>query len=369
MRLMRFTAPDMAQAMRQVRQALGPDAVILSTSRVSGGGVEITAAVDEPLAPVGGGAGGAGASPSPVPGGGQPAGESGGAALSALARRVEGLAEMLSKHMVVSEAAAGFAARPEVAPIYHHLMGQEVSPAVINELLTDLAAAGGQGLAARLAIRLKKMLNVAGGRMATAKRPAVWALVGPTGVGKTTTAAKLAANFALRHRLKVGLVTVDTYRIAAAEQIEVYGRIMEIPTVVAGGAEDLRRALEGMAELDLVLVDTVGRSPKDEENLEELRAVLEGAPGLTTHLVLACPTRDADKAEVLAAFARFAPQSLIFTKLDETATYGPILNQVVRSGLPVSYLTCGQRVPEDLEEATREGLAKRLLPPRRGMEI
>jgi flagellar biosynthesis protein FlhF len=347
--------------------------VILSTNRLNGGGVEINAAVDEPQAGAGGcaagAANGAAGGAGNGSGGGAAGGEASSPALSALARRVEGLAELVSKHLVVSEAAAGFAARPEVAPIYHHLMSQEVAPAVINELLADLAAAGGQGLLARLGIRLKKMCNVAGGQFAGAKRPAVWALVGPTGVGKTTTAAKLAANFSLRHRLKVGLITVDTYRIAAAEQIEVYGRIMELPTLVAGGAAELKEALARLSGLDLILIDTVGRSPRDEENLEELKAVLAGAEGVKTHLVLACPTRDADQAEVMAGFARFAPQSLIFTKLDETATYGPILNQVVRSGLPVSYLTCGQRVPEDLEEATREGLAKRLLPPRRGMEI
>jgi flagellar biosynthesis protein FlhF len=358
MRVMRFTAPDMAQAMRQLRQALGPDAIILSTNRLRGGGVEISAAVDEPVA-----------APAPGGNGATASGEPSGQALSALARRVEGLAEMVSRHMVVSEAAAGFAARPEVAPVYHHLMGQEVAPAVINQLLDGLAAAGGQGLAARLVIRLKKMLNVVQGPLPGAGGPAVWALVGPTGVGKTTTVAKLAASYSLRHGLKVGLITVDTYRIAAAEQIEVYGRIMEVPALVAGSAEELKRAVAQMSGLDLILVDTAGRSPRDEDNLEELKAVLEGAPGLCAHLVLACPTRDADQVEVMASFARFAPRSLIFTKLDETATYGPILNQVARSGLPVSYLTSGQKVPEDLEAATREGLAKRLLPPRRDMEL
>jgi flagellar biosynthesis protein FlhF len=144
----------------------------------------------------------------------------------------------------------------------------------------------------------------------------------------------------------------------------VYGRIMEVETRVAATAAEYAAAVEAMAEADLILVDTVGRSPRDPGNLEELGRVLMAVPRTLCHLVLACPTRDADLRAAREAFARFDPASLIFTKLDETRTYGPILNQVVRSGRPVSFLTCGQRVPDDLETATREGLARRLLPPR-----
>jgi flagellar biosynthesis protein FlhF len=111
------------------------------------------------------------------------------------------------------------------------------------------------------------------------------------------------------------------------------------------------------------LVDTVGRSPADEESLEELAGILAAAPAVVSHLVIAAPTRERDQKEVAAAFGRFRPASLIFTKLDETATFGPILNRVRDTGLPVSYLATGQRVPDDLEEATRDGLARRLLPP------
>ncbi|MFH1058710.1 MAG: flagellar GTP-binding protein, partial [Pseudomonadota bacterium] len=300
----------------------------------------------------------------PAAGTAHPADAAGAADIAALARRVEGLQDLVSRHLVMSEAAQNFMARPEVAPLYRHLSGQEVEPALIAELLSDLAAPAGRNLSARLAIRLKKLLNVFDGLSPDQPRPAVWALVGPTGVGKTTTVAKLAATYALKHRLKVGLITLDTYRIAAAEQLMVYGRIMEVETRVASGAAEYAAAVEAMADADLILVDTVGRSPRDQANLAELKQVLAAVPRTQSHLVLACPTRDADLRAAQEAFAGFEPVSLIFTKLDETRTFGPILNQVAKSGRPVSFLTCGQKVPDDLEIATREGLARRLMPPR-----
>ena len=247
-------------------------------------------------------------------------------------------------------------------------MRQEVAPGLINQLLEGLYAPESLGLLPRFSIRLKKMLRTHDPLRLRPGRPLTWALVGPTGVGKTTTIAKLAANFALQQGLRVGMITVDTYRMAAPEQLKVYGRIMEIPTLTASGPAELREAVDELGDREVILVDTVGRSPADEDNLEELAAVLGGVKGLGCHLVLAAPTRDRDLQEVVQAFGRFSPQSLIFTKLDETTTYGPILNQMVRAGKPVSYLAFGQRVPDDLEKATREGLAKRLLPSRRDLE-
>lgn len=364
MRVMRFTAPDMAQAMRQVRQALGPDAVILSTGRLPGGGVEISAAADQA-------AQSAAPAPASAPDGAAPTAllaappePQAPPQLAQLAKQVEGLAELLTRHLVRGEADGQLAARPEAAPFYAHLVEQEVDPKLIMEIMGELAAPGGQNLLPRLAIRLKKLLQVAPALNLGGPRPTVWALVGPTGVGKTTTVAKLAATFSLKHRLKVGLITLDTYRIAAQEQLMVYGRIMELPTKVAASGPEFAQAVDQMADLDLVLVDTVGRAHHDQENLEELEGVLAAVPQASRHLVLACPTRDADQRRVWEGFQILRPQSLIFTKLDETRTYGPILNQVARSGCPVSYLAFGQRVPDDIEEATREGLAKRLMPPR-----
>ena len=356
MRVKRFSADDMTQAMRQVRQELGADAVILSTDRLPGGGVEISAAMDNSADDC--------VVPAEQSSRTDEMANPSSTAMAALARRVEGLGEMLSRHLVVAEAAAGFAARSEVAPLYHYMMRQEMDPQLISQLLEGLSAPDAVGLLPRFSIRLKKMINVADPLKVKSGGPLVWALVGPTGVGKTTTIAKLAARYALEHGLTVGMITVDTYRMAAPEQLKVYGRIMDIPTRVASTPTELREAVEDLSDRELILVDTVGRSPSDEDNLVELASVLAGVKGLVNHLVLAAPTRDRDLQEVAKAFSRFDPQSIIFTKLDETNTYGPILNQMVRIAKPLSFLTIGQKVPDDLEEASREGLAKRLLPSR-----
>ena len=352
MRIKRYTAQDMTEALRQVRSELGGEAVILSTSRTPEGLVEVSAAVDPPAA-------------ASSPGAAAPLGDE--LSLAALARRVEGLGQMVSRHLVLTEAAAGFPGRPQVAPLYHHLCEQEVDPQVISHLLEDLGAGNGLGLLPRFSIRLKKMIQIAQPLDLTPGTPRVWALVGPTGVGKTTTLAKLAAHFGLRQGVRVALVSVDTYRMAAAEQLKVYAGIMGVPFFTAGGSAELEQVLARLEGVDLVLVDTEGRAPGDGDSLAELRATLGELPGLACHLLLAAPTRDRDQRATVEAFADFQPQSLIFTKLDETTTFGPILNQVVRTGCPVSYITSGQRVPDDLEEASRESLARRLLPPRRDL--
>ena len=386
MQVKRFTAPDMAQAMRQVRQELGPDAVILATGRLPGGGVEISAAVETdpviPLAPEVG----LGPETCADPADGVEPAKDPDSALNDIAQktaqsaapsrqvadlvnRVESLNKLLAKHMMRSEATALFAERPEVTPFYRHLCAMEVEPAIIAQLLDELAAPQGRGMLPRLSIRLKQMIKVSGPPKVVKGRPSIWALVGPTGVGKTTTVAKLAATFHYKHRLDVGMITLDTYRMAAAEQLDTYGRIMQVHTVVAGDAEDAKRAVLRLKENDIILIDTVGRSPGDHDNLAELEGILKVLPSLKTHLVLACPTRDADQRQVVQSFQRFSPSNLIFTKLDETTVYGPIINRVVETGLPVSYLTDGQKVPDDLEEASRDGLARRIMPSRQDLEL
>ena len=176
------------------------------------------------------------------------------------------------------------------------------------------------------------------------------ALVGPTGVGKTTTIAKLAAQFMLRTGKRVALITIDTYRIAAAEQLRVYGDLMDVPVEVVFDFDQFKRALTRHADKDLVLIDTAGRSPRDTASIEVLKSMLDSGSSIETHLVLASSTREADLEETVRRFSRVPLSGVIFTKVDECMTCGSVLNIPLSRSLPLTCLTNGQRVPEDILE-------------------
>jgi flagellar biosynthesis protein FlhF len=189
----------------------------------------------------------------------------------------------------------------------------------------------------------------------------VVALVGPTGVGKTTTVAKLAANFKLVHGLRPGLVTVDTYRIAAVEQLRTYAEIIDLPLAVANAPSDMRRAIDELGDLDLVLIDTAGRSPRDEVKIRELADFLtEGQPD-EVHLVLSATAGERSLRAAVERFAVVQADRLILTKLDEADGLGGILAVIGQANRPVSYLTTGQAVPDDIEAADRRRLARLIL--------
>ncbi len=195
------------------------------------------------------------------------------------------------------------------------------------------------------------------------------ALVGPTGVGKTTTIAKLAAEVVLKGGGSVALVTIDTYRIAAVEQLKVYAEIMNLPVEVVFTPEQLQGAFDKHRDKDLILIDTAGRSPRDEGRLEELAAFFGADSGVSAHLVLAAPTREGDLREIVRRFGRLEIESLVFTKLDECETCGALLNIPVHSNLPISYLTNGQRVPEDLLVADPTTVAGFVMGSREGSTL
>jgi flagellar biosynthesis protein FlhF len=179
----------------------------------------------------------------------------------------------------------------------------------------------------------------------------VVALVGPTGVGKTTTIAKLAANFRLRDGIRMGLVTVDTYRIAAVEQLRTYAEIIDLPMKVVTTPREMRRALDELAGLDLVLIDTAGRSPRDELKIQELKSLLSEAQVDEVHLVLSLAASARSLQATAEKFAAAGTTSLILTKLDEAIGLGSLISVARRIPLPVSYLTTGQDVPDDIEHA------------------
>jgi flagellar biosynthesis protein FlhF len=189
----------------------------------------------------------------------------------------------------------------------------------------------------------------------------VIAFVGPTGVGKTTTLAKLAARFSLMEGKKVAMITADTYRIAATEQLRTYGRIMGIPVEVANGADEIRTVLNRHKGVDLILLDTAGRSPSNEEQLEELKQFIAKSQVDEIHLVLSATTKYLDMIRIIEKFGMSVPLNrMIFTKLDETRFYGAFLNLMNNFQIPLAYYSTGQNVPDDLEVPDIPILAERI---------
>lgn len=187
--------------------------------------------------------------------------------------------------------------------------------------------------------------------------PKIIALVGPTGVGKTTTTAKLAAMYAMHKGAKVALVTTDNFRVGAFEQLKTYSKIMGVPLEIAVTSQDLARATETHSDKDLIIIDTAGRSPKDHGRLDELKALLDSGLDIEMHLCLSATTRDKELSDAITNFSVLPISSLLFTKLDEAENLGSIVNTHHRSKLPLSYFTNGQMVPEDIVVATPRKLA------------
>jgi len=189
----------------------------------------------------------------------------------------------------------------------------------------------------------------------------VKAFVGPTGVGKTTTVAKLAARFALDQRLKVGLITMDTYRIASVEQLRTYADIMKLPLEVAGDGPGFHESLRNFADRDVVLVDTAGRNPGEREYLEGLKQTFDGCPGMEVNLLLT-PAMNREGLRMTAdRFRLLGYDSIILTKLDECRRFGVVFDILEQAARPVRYVTCGQNVPQDIKEVTPGSLASLIL--------
>lgn len=203
----------------------------------------------------------------------------------------------------------------------------------------------------RLRMVARKLIRITGGIRPMPGKRHIAALCGTTGVGKTTTAAKLAARFALQERLRVALLTLDTYRIAAAEQLRVYADIIGVPLKVAATPDEAASILDGFGDRDLILVDTAGSSQFNLEQLRDLQALLAAVRPDETMLVMAANTPVEDLRIVAARFSALAPTSVIFTKLDETRRYGGMLDFLLESGLPLAYCCTGQNVPDDIETA------------------
>ncbi len=181
----------------------------------------------------------------------------------------------------------------------------------------------------------------------------VAAFIGTTGVGKTTTIAKIAAQLMLKERKKVGLISIDTYRIGAMEQLKTYANILGIPCFQVFKRKDLLFALKRMGKKDVVLIDTAGQSQYDIPRIEELKRIMAGDLTICSHLLLSVSTTEQEMIKTAVNFAPLKYQSYIFTKTDEAERCGSVLNQLMQLNSPVSYITNGQNVPEDIEQADK----------------
>lgn len=340
MQIKRFEARDMQEALRQVKEVLGPDAIILSTKTVKRAGdrsrnakpsvVEVVAATDRP----GGDPGRSCGRPSPP--------------FSSKAPAKKGAGTTQEDPFIQRILSTG------LSPDFVGRLGEEIQ--ALRQETREWKAP--ETYLKYLRWKLMEAVEVTGPELEGTK---IWAFIGPTGVGKTTTLAKLAAHFSLRFNKKTALITIDTYRIGAIDQLKTYARILSLPLEIAPGREELKEIIQRNRHQDLLLIDTAGRNPYQPEQLEELKHFLSVDARVENHLVLSATTKDLDLAQIVQRFSLLPIRSYIFTKIDETEEYTSLFNQILRYKRPLSYLTNGQKVPEDIEVATKGRVASLVL--------
>ena len=383
MRIKRYFGKTIRDAIRQVREEQGPDAVILSNREVEGG-IEIIAAIDfeevlltddggtvavSPQAPHS-------ASPSAAASSARvrepatrkkagarqkPAAESQADArtLDAMRREIRNLRGIM-EHQISGLVWGDIARRnPQQARLLRRLLQLELSPKLCQRIVDEMSRKGDGAMAWRNALGLlAHKLPVTEDDIIS--QGGIVALVGATGVGKTTTAAKLAARFAVRHGSRhVALVTTDNYRVGAQEQLRAYARILDVPMRIATNRAELRDTLNSVSDRKLVIIDTAGMSQRDIRLTEQFSMLKAGSSRIHTYLVLAATTRLRGMNEVIRAFGRMHIHGCILTKVDEVDSLGNALSVLISHQLPVAYVSDGQRVPEDLYAARAHSLVSR----------
>lgn len=386
MKIKRFLAKNMREAIRLVREEQGPDAVILSNRRIDGG-VEVVAAVDydaalmqqaqRPQAPVAEAA--APVAPPPraerktatpqqvaasaprQPAAAQALPAPPAPELMQLRRELGGMKKLLEQQFASLMWKDLREHQPERMAALRAMADLAIDPQLAREILDELPAHADSerarflplGLLSRRIPVMKKDPILEGG---------TFALVGPTGVGKTTTIAKLAARYAARHGVRdIALVTTDHYRIGAQEQLFTYGRLLGVPVHTADSGEALRRVLFQLSDRKLVLVDTAGLSPRDSQLAAQFAELHTSRTPMRVLLTLSATQQAGDLQDIVRRFAPAKPQGCVLTKIDEATRIGGALSTLIRNKLPVAYVTDGQRVPEDLHPARVDQLVLRAM--------
>lgn len=382
MKMKRYFAPDMRQAIRKVREDQGPNAVILSNRQVTGG-VEIIAALDYDEALVNQALGAhkaateTAASETESPSYSDPriankqgdtdtawdfsdyaAAKTNASSLESIQKELKALRNFIEAPLLQFGWGEMRKVQPLRANLLKRLMVLGLAPDLCREIVEQVVDCGqiDNGWAESLKL-LAGMVPVADDDILS--EGGVIALVGPTGVGKTTTVAKLAARFALRHgRRHVALVTTDSYRIGAHEQLRTYGRILGIPVQTAGNRDELATILNHAQDRKLVLIDTAGVSQRDLHLTEKLSSLNLGEQRIRNYLVLSATGQTQVQNEVIKSFRKAGLHRCILTKMDEASSLGGALATLIQHGLPAAYIGDGQRVPDDLHPARAEKLVK-----------
>jgi flagellar biosynthesis protein FlhF len=254
-------------------------------------------------------------------------------------------------------------AKSESGGLFSELVSQGIEHDLADQLIST--ASYGNPAPTELRTRVRRMiadqLIIAPPAELHAKSQIVSAFVGSTGVGKTTTIAKIAGHAAVRMKKKVALISTDMFRIGGQEQLTRFGELLGIPTYGCADLSTLKELVASLEDRDLILIDTPGSSPSDLARLSKLETVTAVANS-KVHLVISATTRSEDITKIIIRFQRFRPNSVILTKLDETDSKGPLTGDLLRNEIPVSYVTNGQRVPEDLVIPTADELARYVLP-------
>jgi len=243
--------------------------------------------------------------------------------------------------------------------LYQQILLQEVDRGIASELIEEIKCIPASDeilsngdIKFHLGFLMEEMGVAVESNPFAGGKPMIMAFVGPTGVGKTTTIAKLAARQVSQGKKSVGLITIDNYSIAAIHQLETYAQIIGIPMVPATNAGELKKAVRLFKDKDIILIDTPGINPKEQDQIQGLKASLAGISGLRVQLAMSATTKEKDCIIISEAFKDFGVHQLLFTKIDESSIFGNIVNVLIRTNLPLSFLCGGRKVPDDIEAGT-----------------